>query len=74
MNSSGQVHMGQAGLIESQVATGMVVGSVLSRDVASLTARLEVSKETGFCRSSKRTAPKERRTGPRHHRETCLTA
>jgi len=48
MNSSVQVPVGQAWHIESQVETGKEVGSVLSRDVASLTASLEVSKETGF--------------------------
>jgi len=74
MNSSVQVPVGQVWLIESQVESGKVVGSVLSRDVASLTVSLEVSKETGFCRSPKRAAPQERRTCLRHPWETCLTA
>jgi len=66
MNSSSHVHVGQAGLLGSQVETGKVVGSGLSRDVASLTASLKVKQGDRFCRSPKRASPKERQTCLRH--------
>jgi len=58
--------VGQARLLMSQVETGKEVGSGLSRDVASLTASLEVKQGDRFCRSPKRASPKERQTCLRH--------